>query len=131
MAEAYQLIVAASGRVIVPRLRLATTFWQRFRGLQFCSPLAADEGLLLLPCRSIHTHWMRFSIDVAMIDRNGLVLKIRPAVSPWCAVAGPPGTRAIVETPAGRIATLAAAGDRLVVTSSDASSRILEPFFAR
>ena len=38
---------------------------------------AGFEGALVLSkCRSVHTIGMQFAIDVAYLDRNGLVLKI-------------------------------------------------------
>lgn len=35
-----------------------------------------DGAFVLEPCRSIHTIGMRFAIDVAYVDRDGVVLKI-------------------------------------------------------
>jgi len=96
----YQLINSHTAEVLVPRLQLAATFWTRFRGLQFRSELPPDEGLLIVPCRSIHTHWMRFAIDVIMIDPEGSVLQVRRAVRPWRACSGPGQTRAVLELPA-------------------------------
>jgi uncharacterized membrane protein (UPF0127 family) len=40
------------------------------------------EGLLLVPCGSIHTLGMRFTIDVAFLDRQGRVQKLCPQVKP-------------------------------------------------
>ena len=57
-----------TGEVLVERLLVAKTFWHRFVGLQFASPLAADCGLLLRGSRSIHTFWMRFAIDVIFLS---------------------------------------------------------------
>ena len=93
-----QLIQRESGQVVVPRLKLATTFWERFRGLQLQKPLPADEGLLIAPCSSVHTHWMRFAIDIVMINRHGTVLQTRSAVRPWKLCGAPKGTRYVVET---------------------------------
>lgn len=108
----HQLVNADSGEVIVPRLELATTFWQRFRGLQFRHALAADQGLMILPCRSIHTHWMRFAIDAAMLDADGIVLAILPAVTPWRIVRQVPRTRSILETNAGVLSKRVQVGNR-------------------
>ena len=93
-----QLIQRESGQVVVPRLKLATTFWERFRGLQLQKPLPADEGLLIAPCSSVHTHWMRFAIDIVMINRHGTVLQTRSDVRPWKLCGAPKGTRYVVET---------------------------------
>ncbi len=118
MAAIHQLIDADSGTVLVPKLHLATTFWQRFRGLQFRRALAFDEGLLLTPCRSIHTHWMRFAIDVAMLDSDGVVLEIHTVVPPWRFLTGPMGTQSILESAAGMRIPHLRVGCRLKVTTS-------------
>lgn len=118
MAAQLTLIDADSGEIIVPKLRLATSFWQRFRGLQFQPALAADEGLLLRPCRSIHTHWMRFAIDVVMLDQNGLVLAVQARVHPWRMLSGPKRTRAILETAAESRAGQLVVGNRVAVAAN-------------
>jgi uncharacterized membrane protein (UPF0127 family) len=41
-----------------------------------------DGGLVLRPCRSVHTIGMRFPIDVAFCDRDGRVLH-RTTLRPW------------------------------------------------
>jgi len=115
MVGQHQLIDAETGEVIVAKLEVADTFWQRFRGLQLRRPLAPDEGLLLTPCRSIHTHWMRFSIDVVMLDREGLVLATFANVRPWRALPGVKGTRSIVESVSGMLAAKTRLGARLEV----------------
>jgi len=109
MANKWRLVEVESGEIIVPKLQVANTFWSRFRGLQLRRSLPSDEGLLLQNCRSIHTHWMRFAIDVAMLDKSGRVLAIHSAVAPWRIVGRVRGTEAILETVAGAI------GDRIRV----------------
>lgn len=79
----HQLVNAATNDVVVPRLEVANTYWTRLRGLQFRKSLAPDQGILMERCSSIHTFWMRFSIDVIMLGANGEVLEIRPSISPW------------------------------------------------
>ena len=104
MSDSYQMIDADTGAVLIPKLQLATSFWKRFRGLQFRRPLGADEGLLLIPCRSIHTHWMQFPIDVAMLNEDGVVLAILPALRPWRIARKVKGTQSVLETSAGVLA---------------------------
>lgn len=113
------LLNRGTGQVVVPDLRLATTFWRRFRGLQFRRSLAEGEGLLLVPCRSVHTHWMRFAISIAAIDEQGVVLEHRASVAPWRIVSAPPATRAILEAAAGALPVTV--GDALTVVRSAGS----------
>ncbi len=95
------LIDRRSGRVLLSSLRIAASFLSRFRGLQFQKPLSDEEGLLIVPCRSIHTHWMRFSIDVAWIDATGRILEVKKSVRPWSIAQGPKNAEAVIETTAG------------------------------
>ena len=41
-----------------------------------------DGALVLRPCRSVHTLFMRFPIDVAFCDREGVVLRTC-SLRPW------------------------------------------------
>jgi uncharacterized membrane protein (UPF0127 family) len=111
MKRSWRLLDRDSGAVVVEALEVANTFWSRLKGLQFRAPLAAGAGLLLVPCSSIHTFWMRFSLDVLFLSHQGRVLNVRSGVRPWRIVAAVQGTHAILEVPAGN-ATVAA-GSRL------------------
>lgn len=64
---------------------LATSVWARMKGLlgTHCS-LNTDEVLALIPCKSIHTYGMRFNIDVAFLDSEGMVLRTERNVHPNC-----------------------------------------------
>lgn len=119
MNATHQLIDADTGEVVIARLEVADTFWRRFRGLQFRRPLAPDEGLLLTPCRTIHTHWMRFSIDVACLDREGIVLAVFANMRPWRIVRRVNGTQSIVETASGMLAPKIQVGSRLKLAPHD------------
>ena len=106
-----RLINLSTGITVVERLAFAANFWTRFRGLQFQKSLPPDLGLLIAPCRSIHTHWMRFAIDVAMLDRNGIVVQFHPNVEPWRILAGDRAVAYVLETIGGKVKI--PVGDRL------------------
>ena len=70
----------------------------------FRSELPAGTGLVIDPCSSIHTFWMRFPIDVLYVDKNGTVLRADRAMKPWRI--GPLFVRhgrLVIELPAGTI----------------------------
>lgn len=106
-----RLINLSTGITVVERLAFAATFWTRFRGLQFRNSMPAEEGLLIAPCRSIHTHWMRFAIDITLMDRNGIIVKIHSSVRPWRMLAGDRSVAYVLETNAGTVSV--SLGDRL------------------
>ena len=70
------------GNVVAPKVAIASTFQSRRRGLLGRASLAPDEGLHLIPCRSVHTLRMKFAIDVVFLDRKLVVTKVAPNVKP-------------------------------------------------
>jgi uncharacterized protein len=91
------------GTVVCERCLLAETPLARLRGLLGRSGLASGEGLLLRPAGSIHTAFMRFSIDAVFLDRADRVVKVAAALRPWRAAACR-GARSVLELPAGEAA---------------------------
>jgi uncharacterized protein len=100
---AWRLVDRATGKVAVPKLILADRFWPRLAGLQFRAALPQGTGLLLVPCNSVHTCFLRFPIDLVCLDRRGRVLQVRKCLRPWRAAIAPAGTHAILETTAGEM----------------------------
>lgn len=79
---------ANTGDVILKRAKLCISFWEHFRGLQLAAPLPDDEGLLFVTDRenrtqtAIHMFFMRFSIGVVWLNRDGQVVDMTLA-KPW------------------------------------------------
>ena len=88
------------GTVVCERCLLAETSLARLRGLLGRSGLSSGEGLLLRPAGSVHTAFMKFTIDVVFFDRDLRVLKVVPELVPW-RTAGCRGARAVLELGAG------------------------------
>jgi hypothetical protein len=69
----------------------AGTWQQRLRGLIGRPPPAAGTGLLLEPCRAIHTIGLRGPIDVVFLDRRGFVVRVLRGLGvrrfAWCGAA--------------------------------------------
>jgi len=86
--------------VCVQALR-ADGFFQRARGLMFLRAWGDMDGLLLQPCSSVHTFWMRMTIDVCFLDRKGTVLRVYPGLAPWRLAGGGRGSRDTLELPVG------------------------------
>jgi uncharacterized protein len=94
--------------------RLANTFWLRLRGLLGRKSLHEGEGLVLVGEKSIHTLFMRFSIDVLYIDKNYQVIRIDKNMVPYRL--GPFVTQSayVLEVPVGTIVdTDTRVGDQL------------------
>lgn len=82
-------------------LKVACHFMTRLRGLLGVQHLDSREGLLIEPCKSVHTIGMSIPIDVLFIDGHNRVLRICHNVSPMRMRFGPLGTVNTVELAAG------------------------------
>jgi len=101
---------------VAASVRLAGNLWSRFWGLMGRARLAESHGLLLTPCYSVHTAFMRFPIDVIFVDGDGVVIKVASHLKPF-RVGVARGARSALELPAGSAAHLGLeTGDRLEFT---------------
>lgn len=100
MAKRVAELATDGGRVVCESCAVAETPLTRLRGLLGKRSLAPGEGLLLRPSPSIHTFFMRFSIDVVFLDADLRVLRVVDSVKPWRA-AGCRRARAVLELGAG------------------------------
>lgn len=100
--------------VLGRRIREARSFFTRGRGLMLAPGLDEGEGLLIDPCSSIHTFFMRFPIDVLYVDRSGTIVRADGVMKPWRIGPVFTGSRWVVELPPGTIdATGTQKGDKL------------------
>ena len=63
-------------------IHLAESFFSRLKGLMFKGRIRGD-GLLIRPCNSIHTFFMKFNLDVVFLSRDFKVVKIIRRMPPW------------------------------------------------
>lgn len=105
----------SDGKTVADPCWLADGFFNRFRGLMGRASLASGEGLLLKPCNSIHTFFMRFAIDVVYLDSEGKVLKIRRNFKPWRADLPVFGAKSVLEVSAGSLGEIRE-GDQLCLS---------------
>ena len=90
----------ADGSTFADRCRVADKPFARLRGLLGRKGMGHGDALLLRPASSIHTCFMRFTIDVVFLDEEMNVLRIVHDLRPWRAAARR-GARAVVELGAG------------------------------
>ncbi|HUD15250.1 MAG TPA: DUF192 domain-containing protein [Terracidiphilus sp.] len=90
------------GTVLATCLEVADSGPKRNKGLLGRKALAAGGGLWIIPCESVHTFFMQFSIDLVYLDRKNTVRKVCDSVLPWrlsaCLTA-----HSILELPSGTI----------------------------
>ncbi len=81
----------------------ASNFWQRFKGLMLTANLASEQALLITHCNSVHTCFMRYSIDVVYLDSQGKITKLVANLPPWRFSTGGKNTAHTLELAAGSI----------------------------
>ena len=106
------------GTLVCRECRVADSFATRLRGLMGSSSLASGRGILFPGTRSVHTHFMRFPIDVVFLDGEHRIVSIAHRLRPWRGAAAR-RARAVLELRAGECERLGlSVGETLVETSA-------------
>lgn len=92
-----------TGKVLANDVRVARTFWSRFRGLMFTSEFRTGTALHIQPCQSIHTFFMKYSIDVLYLDSDYKVIAVEKSVRPGRFGRIHRKVSSVVELPIGKI----------------------------
>ena len=122
-AAAQALQNSRNGRLLATSLETAFDSRSRNRGLLGRDRLQEGAALILAPCSSIHTFFMRFAIDVLFAARDGRVVKVHHAVRPWRVALGL-GAFAAIELPSGAAALAGVQpGDVILVTAGAADAQ--------
>lgn len=64
------------------RIAVADRWWPRLRGLIGRPEPKRGEGLLIVPSQSVHMFWMKYPIDVAMLDKAKRVIALYERIAP-------------------------------------------------
>lgn len=90
-----------TNQIIIPQLEVAHSFWKRGKGLLGKTELFETEGLWIPRCNSIHTFFMKFSIDCVFIDRNFTVKAVYRDIPPGRLIFPVWGASSVIELAAG------------------------------
>jgi uncharacterized membrane protein (UPF0127 family) len=104
-----------SGKLIGSEIKEAKSFMDRTVGLMFKNSMNGYDGLLLSPCPSIHTFFMRFKIDVIFMDKSYSIVKIIRDIKPWRMSRMYFKAYYCLELPSGRLSLEINEGDQLEV----------------
>jgi uncharacterized protein len=112
--------------VLAHRVEVADNGATRRKGLLGRHSLPAGEGLWIVPCESVHTFGMKFSIDLVYVDRNKKVKKVRSSVPPW-RLSACLSAHSVIELASGTIhITQTSPGDKLEFSSADPPIGVME-----
>lgn len=108
------------GLALAGTVNVADTFWRRLIGLTGKKRLGVREALIITPCNAVHTHFMRFPIDVAFVDKEWRVVETVSSLRPWRHASGGRDAWAAIELPAGLLVeTRTQVGDRLTLKGEE------------
>ena len=109
--------------VLADAADVADTSEKRRTGLLKHDRLDPGQGLWIVPCESVHSFFMKFTIDLVYLDRDRKVRKVRHRMVPWrlsaCLTA-----HSILELPAGAVAASGTEkGDQLEMAEEKTEDR--------
>lgn len=97
------LINSSNQAVLATDLEWADSFWRRLCGLLGRSGLEPGRALVLKPCNSVHTWFMRFNLDILFLDSHLQVLHLEQNLIPFRFSKIIKGAVLVVELPPGTI----------------------------
>jgi len=98
-----KIINKTKNNLLADNVSFADTSFKRIKGLLGRGQLNRGEALIIRPCNSIHTFFMRFAIDVLFVDRNNRIVKAMPNLKPFCITGVYFTADKVIELPAGII----------------------------
>jgi uncharacterized protein len=115
-----------TGEIVATHLETAFDSATRRKGLLGRTGLATDAAIIIAPCNAIHTFFMRFTIDVAFVNRHGTVVRTSRHVRPWRIAIGL-GALAAIELREGTLdRTRTQRGDRLRLEPLSESMEVID-----
>ena len=129
-----------TGAVVATDLEAAFERETRNKGVLGRTGLPDGRALVIAPCNGVHTFFMKFTIDVFFVAKDGTVLKVSRGLRPW-RIELTPRSFAVIELSDGAAArAVVRAGVRLSIepasrpagpagdrVSIDAASRLAPP----
>lgn len=104
-----ELEIRETGERLGKKISEALTFFSRLRGLMLTESLPEGSGLHIRPCRSVHSFFMKYPIDVLHLSQSGKVVGIEHRLQPGKVGKRFQGTFSIVELPEGTLERVGAA----------------------
>ena len=109
----FRIITKKEKKTIAEKAIFADTFLKRFKGLMFDKKMEGYDALVIKPCKSIHTCFMKYSIDVVFLNEKFQIVKIKRNMRPWKMTPFYFSSTQVVEFENGRIDQELKEGDEL------------------
>jgi uncharacterized membrane protein (UPF0127 family) len=116
VSGSYRVTNSTRDTVLAEHSAKATNMVTRGVGLMGRRGLPADGGLIIQPCNSVVSFFMRFEIDVVFVSGDSRVLHMIHAMRPWRTSKIVRGSKLVVELTSGTLSNTATTlGDTLVI----------------
>ncbi|MCL6570229.1 MAG: DUF192 domain-containing protein [Bacillus sp. (in: Bacteria)] len=90
--------------VIIPyQIKMADSFFKRLKGLMFRKDPIKDEGLWIVPCNAVHMFFMKFAIDIVLLNKQNEVVMVYHSLRPWKMTKPEKTAYSTLELPSGSI----------------------------
>lgn len=103
MVKNIVLLNITLNKLIAHEVKVADNFFARLKGLLGLPSLPHGQALVLSPCNSVHTCFMKFAIDVLFLDSDYRVIHMVEAMKPWKFSPIIKNAAKVVEMPAGSL----------------------------
>ncbi|MDT3699086.1 MAG: DUF192 domain-containing protein [Thermincola sp.] len=111
-----KLVNETRGAILAEDLEIADTWRGRLKGLLGRKNLHNKQGLILTPCKSVHTCFMKFNIDVLFFDKGGRIVYVIENMPPFRFSPLVGQAKYALELPAGTLdMTGTSPGDRVAI----------------
>lgn len=94
-------------------ITLATSLPARMKGLLGKKKLDAGQGLLIRPCKGIHTFFMKFPIDAVFLDKENRIVALYKEIPPNRMTPIYQKAISVLELPSGTLGQNIVDGDRI------------------
>lgn len=98
-----KILNSANEKIVADKVKVADTVISRFIGLLNRKSFEEGEGLLIVPCNSIHSFGMKFSFDAVFLDKSNKVRFVIKNMHPWKVSPVIFNVNQVLELPAGTI----------------------------
>ncbi len=99
-------LLNSQNQILASQLKIADSHWSRIKGLLGTESLQSQEALWIHRCNSIHTFFMKYSIDCVFLDRDLKVKALKEQVKPSRMTLPIWGASSVIEMRSGQIRDL-------------------------
>lgn len=101
--QTVKIINQSKGTILADKAEIADTPFKRIKGLLGRKGLNQGEGMVIIPCNSIHTFFMRFSIDVIFLGNDNRVVALAESLPPARLFGSLLEGKLVIELPSGTL----------------------------